>query len=100
MRGSEDDSGDSDGGGGGSAQCGDAAIALSGPPGCGKTAAVVAVAQELGMNLLEVSASSERTGTQLLKLVGEATQSKRLAHSVAAAATAGAGATARPSRPA
>ena len=38
--------------------------------------------QELGLDILEVSASSERTGPQLLRMVGEATQSRRLAHMV------------------
>ena len=119
---------------------GENAIVLSGPPGCGKTAAVVACAQvcaptwplfsrhgpawsallghmlnppfrgtpplnvychahthqpafplpthkchtfqELGLDIIEVNASSERTGAQLLRLVGEATQSRRLAHMI------------------
>ncbi|GAX80707.1 hypothetical protein CEUSTIGMA_g8142.t1 [Chlamydomonas eustigma] len=59
------------------------AIALTGPPGCGKTAAVTACALELGLDVIEVNASSdERTGADLLRLIGEATQSRRLAHMV------------------
>jgi hypothetical protein len=38
--------------------------------------------QELGFHVLEVNPSSERTGAQLLRLVGEATQSRRLLQQV------------------
>jgi hypothetical protein len=57
-----------------------AAIALLGPTGCGKSAAAYAVAQELGYRVLEVNATLDRTAGTLGKLVGEAMQSKRLAH--------------------
>ncbi|KAK9833435.1 hypothetical protein WJX81_005331 [Elliptochloris bilobata] len=52
---------------------------ISGPVGSGKTAAVAAVAQELGLQVLEVNPGSERTGALVTKAVGEATQSCRLA---------------------
>ena len=35
---------------------------LSGPNGCGKTALVTALAEELEFNIIEVNASSKRTG--------------------------------------
>lgn len=59
-------SGDSwavDGGGDGAGRC--KALALCGPRGCGKTAAVYAVAQELGFRALEVNPSAERAGAQV-----------------------------------
>lgn len=53
------------------------AVALLGPPGCGKTSAVYACAREVGYRVLEVNPGMERTGAQVLKMVGEATQSQR-----------------------
>ncbi|CCM02487.1 uncharacterized protein FIBRA_04588 [Fibroporia radiculosa] len=48
-------------------------ILLSGPPGCGKTAAVYACAQELGWDVFEVYPGiGERSGAALNKLVGDA----------------------------
>ena len=38
---------------------------IEGPPGSGKTAAVFALAAEMGFNVLEVNASSNRTGKQV-----------------------------------
>nr|XP_045622027.1 ATPase family AAA domain-containing protein 5-like [Procambarus clarkii]XP_045622028.1 ATPase family AAA domain-containing protein 5-like [Procambarus clarkii]XP_045622029.1 ATPase family AAA domain-containing protein 5-like [Procambarus clarkii] len=52
---------------------------LCGPPGIGKTAAVYALAAELGYKVLEVNASSRRPGRQVMSQLVEATQS----HSVA-----------------
>ncbi|XP_033630508.1 ATPase family AAA domain-containing protein 5-like isoform X2 [Asterias rubens] len=51
---------------------------LTGPTGCGKTAAVYACARELGFKVFEVNASSKRTGRQILADLGEATQSHHL----------------------
>ena len=51
---------------------------LLGPHGSGKTASVYAVAEELGYSVLEVNASSRRTGKKLLKELEEATKSHRI----------------------
>merc|ERR1719232_365374 len=48
---------------------------IEGPPGSGKTAAVFALAAQMGFNVLEVNASSNRTGKQILSMLSEATQS-------------------------
>ena len=50
---------------------------VCGPVGCGKTAAVYAAARELGFTVLEVNASSKRSGAEILTQFGEATQSRR-----------------------
>lgn len=49
-----------------------------GPAGCGKTATVYALAEELGYNVLEVNASSRRNGKTVLSHLHEATQSHSL----------------------
>ena len=41
---------------------------LTGRSGCGKTAAVYALAEELGLHVLEVNASTCRTGKQVIQL--------------------------------
>ncbi|XP_012271763.1 uncharacterized protein LOC105695076 [Orussus abietinus] len=51
---------------------------LIGPHGCGKSAIVYAVSEELGYNVLEVNASSKRTGKGILKSLQEATMSHRI----------------------
>ncbi|XP_078037453.1 enhanced level of genomic instability 1 [Augochlora pura] len=51
---------------------------LLGPHGSGKTASVYAVAEEFGYTILEVNASSRRTGKILLKELEEATKSHRI----------------------
>ena len=51
---------------------------LVGPPGCGKTASVYALAEELVYNVLEVNASSRRNGRTVLSHLQEATQSHSL----------------------
>ena len=51
---------------------------LLGPHGSGKTASVYAVAEEFGYSVLEVNASSRRTGKILLKELEEATKSHRI----------------------
>ncbi|XP_076632832.1 enhanced level of genomic instability 1 isoform X1 [Colletes latitarsis] len=51
---------------------------LLGPHGSGKTATVYAVAEEFGYTVLEVNASSRRTGKKLLKELEEATKSHRI----------------------
>lgn len=51
---------------------------LLGPHGSGKTATVYAVTEELGYSVLEVNASSRRTGKKIFKELDEATKSHRI----------------------
>lgn len=51
---------------------------LLGPHGSGKSASVYAIAEELGYSVLEVNASSRRTGKKILKELEEATKSHRI----------------------
>ncbi|KAK6634160.1 hypothetical protein RUM44_004768 [Polyplax serrata] len=53
---------------------------LTGPNGCGKTALVSSLAEELEFNVLEVNASSKRTGKKVLTDFQEATQSHKVQH--------------------
>ncbi|XP_047110864.1 ATPase family AAA domain-containing protein 5 isoform X1 [Schistocerca piceifrons] len=54
------------------------AAILLGPHGSGKTSSVYAVANELGFEVLEINASSRRTGKRILADLQEATQSHRI----------------------
>ncbi|XP_049297993.1 ATPase family AAA domain-containing protein 5 [Anopheles funestus] len=53
-------------------------IVLVGPPGCGKTSNVYAVANEMNFNVLELNASSRRKGKIILQELLEATQSHQV----------------------
>lgn len=53
-------------------------LVLTGPTGCGKTASVYAVASDLAMKVIEVNASSRRTGKIMLQDLQEATQSHKV----------------------
>ncbi|XP_078440940.1 P-loop containing nucleoside triphosphate hydrolases superfamily protein isoform X2 [Wolffia australiana] len=51
-------------------------LVVTGPVGCGKTAAVYASARELGFNIIEVNACDVRNGAHMKKKFGEAVDSQ------------------------
>ncbi|XP_058828825.1 enhanced level of genomic instability 1 [Topomyia yanbarensis] len=53
-------------------------VVLVGPPGCGKTCNVYAVANDMNFNVLELNASSRRKGKIILQELQEATQSHQV----------------------
>ncbi len=54
------------------------AIVLYGPPGCGKTSSVYAVANELDLELIEVNASDFRNKDMINATIGNASQQMSL----------------------
>ncbi|XP_060521488.1 ATPase family AAA domain-containing protein 5 [Cylas formicarius] len=62
---------------------------VGGPCGSGKTSAIYALANEFGFNVLEVNASTKRTGKRLVQELQEATQSHQVRKNDIAAALKG-----------
>ena len=56
------------------------AVLLTGPHGCGKTAAAYAVARDLGFKVFEISSSEKRSGKDVLDKVGDMAENHLVKH--------------------